>query len=89
MGLGKRVKRKHYSPHYCWRCQKPTTRYALCDECYRKPPKAEYRGGGDYLHFIRILHQYEKAAEQRLRAKIKQWSCKDYSQDELQAILER
>lgn len=89
MGLGKRIKRKHYPSHPCWRCGKATTRYAICDYCYRNPPQREQQGWGDYIDFVKILHRYEKAAQRRLTNKIKQWSSKDYSQDELQAILER
>lgn len=87
MGIGKRVTRKHYSPHPCWRCGKRTTRYALCDLCHRKPPQREQQGWGDHLIFLKTLHQYEKAAQKRLQSKIKIWSNKDYSQAELQAIL--
>lgn len=88
MGLGKRTTRKKYPPHPCWRCRRTTTRYALCDYCYRQHYRlAEQQGWGDYLNFIKILHEYEKAAQKRLTARIKQWSCKDYSQAELQAIL--
>lgn len=88
MGLGKRIKRKHYASHPCWRCGKDTTRYALCDYCHRNPPQREQQGWGDCQQFVRILHKYEKAAQDRLKANIKRWSCKDYSQEELQAILE-
>jgi hypothetical protein len=49
---------------------------------------AEQRGWGDYLHLILKLDRYEKAAELRLKQKIRTWSCSQFSQEELQAILE-
>jgi len=88
MGAGKRVKRTHYPPHPCWRCQRETTRYALCDPCYRNPPQGEERGWGDYTEFIDLLNKYQDAAQLRIKAKVKHWSRKDHDQKKLKAILE-
>ncbi len=65
-----------------------TTRYAICDPCYRNPPKSEKHGLGDPQALIELLQKYEDAAQERLKATVKIYSDKDYDQDELEAILE-
>lgn len=89
MGKGKQVQRKHYPPHPCWRCGRVTTRYALCDPCYRNPPKGEKHGFGDYIGLIDQLQKYQDEAQERLKATVKIWSDKDHDQEELKSILEK
>ena len=36
-----------------------------------------------------MLNKYEKAAAKRLRSEVKRWTSKDYTQEELKAILEK
>lgn len=86
---GRIVRHKEYAPHPCWRCGQTTTRYALCNHCHRNPPKAEQRGCGDYIILIAMLNKYEKAAAKRLKSTVKRWTSKDYTQEELKAILEK
>jgi ribosomal protein S26 len=80
-------KSKGYSVHPCWCCGQPTKRQALCDVCFENGGKHNHGSEGTCAINRRKLEQVEQRLRALLAEKVKVYTSKDMTQEQLELLV--
>jgi hypothetical protein len=78
---------KTYSMHPCWCCGQPTKRQALCDVCFENNGKQNHGSEGTCAINRRKLEEVERRLRALLAEKVKTYSSKEMTQQELELLV--
>jgi hypothetical protein len=78
---------KIHDLHPCWCCGQPTKRRALCDVCYQNDGKVRHGSEGTCYLNRQQLERVERRLRKLLAEKVKTYSCKEMTQQELQLLV--